>query len=310
MKTAACIALSLLLSCVATRGHGAECDHAHATAQIVSSQVEHVTAPTGAFRIVTSFYPVYIAARNIARDIPGVTVTCLTPPETGCLHHYQLTPDDLVALSQARVMVINGGGMEPFLDLIRRRMPELPLVNASAGIALIQERGGPNPHVWVSPSLAITQVWTITAGVVALDPAHAADYRRNATVYAAKLAALRERMLMELQSVTNRAVVTLHNAFAYFARDCGLDVVAVVQPEAGAQPNAREMAETIKTIRVHKVKAVFAEPQYSLDAANAIARETSAQVYILDPAASGAAGDDAYIETMQRNLSTLKQALE
>ena len=266
-------------------------------------------APTGTFRIVASFYPVYITVRNIVKDVPGVSVTALTPADTGCLHHYHLTPDDLVRLTHADVLVINGAGMEPFLDMIARRLPELPVIDTSRGIRLIDGPRGPNPHVWVSPSLAISQTWTIAAGLARQDPARAAAYRQNAAAYAGRLASLRERMVMELQTVTNRAIVTFHNAFDYFARDCGLDVVAVVQPEADAQPSAREMARTIATIRAKGVNAIFAEPQYPAGVADAIARETAARVYVLDPAASGPPADAAYIETMQQNLRTLREAL-
>ena len=84
--------------------------------------------------IVTSFYPVYIAALNIAGDCPGVTVRSLSEPQTGCMHDYQLTPQDMILLSEADIFVINGGGMEQFLTEVAEEYPDLTIVDAGRGI--------------------------------------------------------------------------------------------------------------------------------------------------------------------------------
>lgn len=85
-------------------------------------------------QIMTWFYPMYIATLNVAGGIPGVEVRNLTRPQTGCLHDYHMTPEDLVQLGAADVFVVNGAGMEAFLDKVIRQRPELRIVTASDGI--------------------------------------------------------------------------------------------------------------------------------------------------------------------------------
>ena len=246
-------------------------------------------------RIVTSFYPVYLATVNVAGGVPGVEVINLTRPTTGCLHDYQLTPADMVTLSRATIFVINGAGMETFLDKALQPAPFLKIVNASEGIDLLRGPDGENPHVWLSVTHTITQVRNIARGLARLDPEHATRYETNAAAYIQKLEALRARMQEGLKNIRTRDIITFHEAFPYFAQEFNLRVVAVVEREPGAEPSARELAELIGMIRETGVKALFAEPQYSARAVETIARETGATVYHLDPAVTGNLEADAYL---------------
>lgn len=260
-------------------------------------------------RIVTSFYPIYLATLNVAQGVPGVEVTNLTKPLTGCLHDYQMTPGDLVALEKADIFVINGAGMETFLDKAIQQVPRLKLIQASAGIPLLATAGVVNPHVWVSVTAHMQQIEKIAAGLERIDPDHAALYRKNTAAYLAKLETLRAAMREGLQNVRTREIITFHEAFPYFAREFGLTVVAVIEREPGSEPNARELAQAITLVKKTGVKAIFAEPQYPAKAADAIARETGATVYRLDPVVTGPMTPDAYLTIMQANLRTLEQAL-
>lgn len=256
-------------------------------------------------RVVTSFYPMYIHALNITHGVPGVELANLTPQVTGCLHDYQLTPADLIRLTRADVLVVNGAGMESFLDRVARQVPKVRVLYASEGISLL----GGNPHVWVSPSLAMRQVRTIAAGLATLDPGHAAAYGANAEAYGKRLEALRERMCQGVKDLKSRNIITLHEAFPYFADEFSLRIVGVVEREPGSEPGARELAGTIRLVRERSVKALFAEPQYPRSSADVIAAETGAKVYMLDPGVAGPMEADAYIKTMEKNLQVLKEAL-
>ena len=92
-------------------------------------------------RVVASFYPVYIAALNVVGDTEGVDVVSLTQPQTGCLHDYQLSPDNLLMLEDADVLVLNGAGAESFLDNVLHQRPQLPVIDTSAGIPLLEVDG-------------------------------------------------------------------------------------------------------------------------------------------------------------------------
>jgi len=273
-----------------------------------SCSADNTNAPE--FRIVTSFYPIFIATINIAKDIPGVRVMNLTKPFNGCLHDYQLTPDDLKQLAKADAFIINGAGMESFLDKAIHEIHDLKIINASDGIKFITDSNGINPHVWLSITLAVKQVENITAGLAGRDPAHASLYRRNCDEYVRRLEALRSRMDNELKQLKTREIATFHEAFPYFAREFNLNIVAVVQRAPGSEPGAREMAETIQLIKKHKVRAIFIEPQYPDKSARAIARETGTAVCILDPAVTGPMNENAYLQIMASNLAALLKTLK
>ncbi len=261
--------------------------------------------------IITSFYPMYIMALNITAGVPGVELTNLTGPQTGCLHDYQLSPNDVKTLQKADIFIVNGAGMESFLDKVVKQQADLKIVTASKDIALIKGPGetGDNPHVWVSIAAAIQEVNNITDQLAELDPQHAQQYRQNSAAYTTKLDKLRQEMHRQLDGLPNRNIVSFHEAFPYFAQEFKLNIVAVVEREPGSEPSAAELAKTIEIVRKSQVKSLFAEPQYSAGAAQTIARDTGAKVYTLDPGVTGPNTADAYLDIMRKNLNTLSEAL-
>ena len=182
---------------------------------------------------------------------------------------------------------------------------EPKIVNASKGIELVDD----NPHVWVSVSLAMKQVENIARGLSVIDPTHADLYRKNTDAYLAQLDILRKQMHDALKDAKSCDIVTFHEAFPYFAKEFDLNIVAVIEREPGAEPSARELADTINIARKSGVTALFAEPQYPAKAADSIAQETVAKVYTLDPAVTGPMMPDAYIRIMEKNLVELSKAL-
>ena len=95
-----------------------------------------LTMGAAPFRIVTSFYPIYITILNVAKNVPGVQVVNLTPPFAGCLHDYQLAPRDMKILAGADVFVINGAGMESFHDEAVRLSPEMKMIGSPGRLRL------------------------------------------------------------------------------------------------------------------------------------------------------------------------------
>jgi zinc transport system substrate-binding protein len=261
-------------------------------------------------KILTSFYPMYVMTLNVAGEAPEVIVECLAKPSTGCLHDYQLTPGDLVALARADVFVANGAGMETFIEKAVRQAPGLTVIEAGAGI---EPADGGNPHLWVSIGGAIAETRNIARGLAAADPARASLYEKNAADYVATLERLRARMHAALDSLKCREIITFHEAFPYFAREFGLIIVGVIEREPGSEPGARELARTIALVKRSGVRAIFAEPQYPAKSAEIIRRETGVRVSLLDPAVTGdrdpARARRSYCEAMERNLAALVQAL-
>lgn len=269
----------------------------------------------GTLKIVTSFYPMYLDAMNITRGVAGVEVVNLTPPQTGCLHDYQLTPEDMKTLETADIFIVNGLGMESFLDKVTEARPDLKIINASdtPDIVPIMEDGVPNPHVWLSITYSIAQVKNILSQLCELDPERADQYKRHTLDYIDEMTTLRDEMQISLVFLPNKDIVTFHEAFPYLAAEFGLNVAAVIEREPGTEPTPQELAETIDKINALPVKVIFVEPQYSSKAAETIANETGAQIFTLDPIVTGEAKPENlldYINRMLTNLMTLAKALQ
>ena len=265
------------------------------------------------FRIVTSFYPMYVATINITDGVDGVEVYNMTKPQTGCLHDYQLMTDDMKTLEKADAFVINGAGMEDFMDKVTEQQKKLKVIDASRGIELIHDDEGDNPHVWLSVTDAIQQVRNIADQLKEADPAHADAYEKNAAAYIEKLTALKSEMHAALDNVPHKDIVTFHEAFPYFAKEFNLNIIGVVEREPGTEPTPTELQETIEQVNALPSKVLFTEPQYSPAAAETIARETGAKIYTLDPVVTGEAtpaAKNAYIDTMKANMKVLQEALQ
>lgn len=279
--------------------------------------------------IVTSFYPMYIATSNIIEGADNVTLTSLASPDVGCLHDYQLTVKDMITLESAEVFVINGGGMEAFLDNAVENYPELKVINAFVGDEESHsedendtdesEKGNGhhhnhehdvNAHIWVSVSLYIQQVEKICEELKKINPVNAEIYEKNKENYIDRLEALREEMHNKLDNIEKKNIVTFHEAFYYFAEEFDFNIVSVIEREPGTSPSAGEIVDIIKEIEKNDVNAIFVEPQYLKTAANTIASETGIGVYELDPVVSGEFKKDAYEEKMKKNLEVLLEALK
>lgn len=263
-----------------------------------------------AYTIVTAFYPIYQFTRNIVVDIPGVEVVNLAPPQTGCLHDYVITPKDMKVLENADVLIINGGGMEQFMDQVIKSYPNLKVIEASRNIEMISDEHGKNPHVWVGVSGAIAEIENIASALESLDVKNKEAYDKNEKAYIAKLSVLKDKMANELKPYEGKKIVTFHEAFPYFAKEFNLEIATVIEREPGSEPTASELSETIQLIDDSDVHVLFAEPQYPNKAAELIAKETGALIYELDPFVTGTNNDplDSYEKVMLNNLNVLKEA--
>lgn len=275
-------------------------------------------------RILTTFYPMYIFTLNIADGIDGVTVQNMADQNVGCLHDYQLQTRDMVALEEASVLVINGGGMEQFMDKVISMRSDLPVITACEGIDMLPLTGHAhehehehegeacsevNAHVWLDPQLALKQIENITEGLCAADPAHAEAYRANAADYALRIGELDTQMRTELAPVAGEKIITFHEAFPYFANAFGIEIAGVIEHDQGEEPGTREIARTCDLVKELGVKALFVEPQYPQKAAETIARETGAGLYRLDPVVSGDSSKESYELIMRENARVLLEAL-
>lgn len=283
--------------------------------------------------IVTSFFPIYVFTLNLTDGIDGLQVVCLTPPTAGCLHDYQLQTGDMKRLAQADVFLINGAGMEAYLPNVAEAFPELPIVDASRGVTLLEscvehnhhhdheeaeEEPGHddhshevNAHIWLDARNAIIMVNNLADGLIARYPQHAQAIAANRDRYVARLEALDAELTAGLAGLPHTDVITFHEAFPYFADAYGLHVVGVLNHEPEDALSPRTLATLCETVEHLDCPPLFIEPQYEDAAARTVSRETGAPVYTLDPIVTGP--DDVpltyYEDVMRANMAVLQQAL-
>ncbi len=263
--------------------------------------------------IVTTFLPAFCFAANVAGEWADVANLL---PGTVNLHDYQLTPGDIRKLAAADLIVVNGLGLETFLDkAIANAGPNTArkIVRLSDGLEseLIPEIGGgaPNPHLWLDPLLAIRSVTNIAGALAARDPAHAAAYARNAAAYVERLRTQEAANEATIAPVRNIAFVTYHNAFPYFVRHYGLKLAGVVERVPEVPPSPKEMSRLLAAIRQEKAKALFTEPPGETRMAQQVASDANIKTAELDPLETGPMERHAYEEGMKRNAQTLRRIL-
>lgn len=255
--------------------------------------------------VVTSFYPVYIAALNVAGDSPGVVLENLSEPQTGCMHDYQLTPQDMILLSKADLFLVNGGGIENFLTKVGQSYPNLVISKASDGLDLSDEG---NAHVWMNTRFYAKMVQNIAKAFTEADPAHGEMYQMNADNYCAKVMELTEQMDELREETVGKPVVIFHEAYEYVAAELGMNVVYCLDLDEERQVSAHEVADVMQEISKNRVSVVFAEELYGKDMGDTVEKETQADVLYLDTLVRGDYEAEGYLKAVRGNIDVLKQA--
>ena len=249
---------------------------------------------------------------DFVRQVGGsrVEVNTLVPPGASP-HTYELKPSQVKQVSRARLLVLNGAGLEYWAEKLVRAAgnPALEIVDTSRGVPLLDAGArGANPHIWLDVRQAMSQVKHIGEALVRADPGHAREYRANAARYLAALEGLDREIEAEVNTWERRQFIAFHPAWVYFGRRYGLEQVAVIERSPGHEPSPKELAQIVETARRIGARAIFAEPQLSPKAAEAIARESGARVLFLDPLGSSLP-DQTYFGMMRHNVAQMAAAL-
>ncbi len=268
--------------------------------------------------VVTSFYPMYIATLNIVDGVKGVRLENLSEPQTGCLHDFQLTPEDMKLLSTADVFVINGGGIESFMSDVAKAYPKLDVVEACENVVLLSDdesdsdhdhdHGDENAHAWMSVPRYRTMVKTIASHLAQKDEAHAEEYYANAEKYDAKLAKL-EKEQDSLKSLTDgQNIVIFHEAYAYVADDFSMNACYLLDLDEERSVSAGEIKQVISAIKDDGVSVILAEELYGKSMGDTVSRETDVHVVYIDPLNRGEYDKDSYLNGMEQNIELIKDA--
>lgn len=243
---------------------------------------------------------------DFVREVGGNTVDVdqILQPNTDP-HEYEPRPSDVAGAAEAKLVFANGDELDKWVDqIVEDSGSGAGVVDLGAGVPvrLPGESSGAeasrfDPHWWHDPRNAEAAVSEIERHLAAADPRHRRAFERNARAYLAKLRELDAGIAKCMRSVpaTDRKLVTDHDAFGYFAKRYGIDVVGAVIPSqtTQAQPSAKDLSELVALIEREHVKAIFPESSLSPRVAEAIAEQTGAtSEYSLYGDTLGPAGSD------------------
>ncbi|MDN6872566.1 metal ABC transporter substrate-binding protein [Pseudomonas citronellolis] len=266
-------------------------------------------------RVVTSFSILADMTRAVGGE--HIQLNNLVGPDSDA-HTYETTPDDARAVRQAQLVVENGLGFEPWLDrLVKSTETRAQVIQASHGVIprSLEEDGQtiPDPHAWNNLANADIYVDNIAKALEKLDPANAADYRRNAEAYLKQAHALLAYAKDKLGNLPadRRTLVTSHDAFGYLGQAYGLKLLAPQGLSTEREASATEVAELIRQIREQHIRAVFVENIKDPRLMQQIAEESGAKIggTLHSDALASEGPASTYLGLYRSNVDTLYQAL-
>jgi zinc/manganese transport system substrate-binding protein len=266
----------------------------------------------GRLKVVASFSILGDFVKNVGGD--RVEVTTLVGPN-GDIHVYTPAPADAKKIADAKLVVINGLGLEGWLPrLVQSSGGKATVVIASDGVVPLKSGSAADPHAWQSVSNAKIYVANIRDALVAADPADAAVFRANADAYLAKLDGLNRdvREAMARIPPAHRKVISTHGAFGYFAAAYGVEFIAPLGVSTDSEASARDIADIINRIRVARIPAVFVENISDPRLIRRISAETGAAIggTLYSDSLTEEKGDaPTYIDMVRHNIKALTKAL-
>ena len=213
---------------------------------------------------------------DFARDVGGdrIVLTQLLQPNTDP-HEYEPTPSDVLAVADADIVLEHGLGLDDWLNqVVANAGGSAQRTVTTTGITALPSG---DPHIWLDPVNAIDMVGAVERALAAADPPGADAYRANARSLTDRITALDRELERRIATIPTdrRKIVTDHDAFGYFAKRYGIDVVGTTLPSlsTAAQPSAKQLAELAQTIRAQGVRVVFAEASIDPRVERALAEE-------------------------------------
>ena len=292
------------------------------------AQEESVAEPEEKLVVYTSFYPLYDFTQKIGGD--RVDVQMLVPAGVEP-HDWEPGPQALARLSEAELLIVNGLGLEPWVEKIVQSLDgNVSVLIASGGIEPLKgyahnddddddhddeedEDDLPDPHVWLDPLLALHQAENIAAALIALDPDHREVYEENLAVFKSEIEALDAEFKEAFSNTSRHKFIVTHFSFAYLAERYGLEQIGISGLSPHAEPSPAQMKGIVDYAREYGIRYIFQEPLASERLANVLAEEIDAQILLINPLEGLtdeelAAGED-YFSIMRKNLAQLKIAL-
>ena len=262
--------------------------------------------------VVASFSILGDFVRNVGGE--RVSVTTLVGPD-GDVHVYTPAPADAKKIAEAKLLVINGFGLEGWLPrLLQAAGSKAPIIIATRGIAPLKLGSDADPHAWQSVANAKIYVANIRDALVAADPADAEIFRANAENYLGQLDALDRDVRQAVAQIppAHRKVISTHDAFGYFAAGYGIEFIAPLGVSTESEVSARDIAGIITQVKASGIPAVFLENISDDRLMRRISAETGARVggtLYSDALTDEKGAAPTYIDMVRHNIKALTSAL-
>ncbi len=278
-----------------------------------------VLGQTTRLQVATSFSILEDLVRNVGED--RVQVHSFVP-RNGDSHSFEPGTQDVRTLSQAKVVFINGLGLEAWFEkLISIAASKTSVITLSDGLKPRQSLEGgqriTDPHMWWDLTRTQAYVTRIAKALETADPTGKTIYASNAKKYNAELIKLDAWAKLEIAKipVSKRKLVTNHDALGYFAARYGFVIIGEVIPSLGTEqaPSAKDLAALSRTMKREGVKAIFTENIINPKLAQTLADETGAKVapplYTDSLGLPGTSGD-TFNKAFRYNVNTIVNALK
>jgi zinc transport system substrate-binding protein len=267
-------------------------------------------------KIMVSFNPLKEFAEAVGGD--KIEVKIMVPPKVEA-HDFEPTAKDIAELSNSKIFVYNGLGMESWVDKVLQAAnnKNLTIVEASKGCELIknkhqeeiEEHGEYDPHVWLSLKEAKVQSKNIKEALVKVDPSNKDFYEKNYQDFVSKLDSLYSEYKQKFQTVKSKSFVTGHAAFAYLCRDFGLEQNSVEETFSEGEPTPKKLQELVEYCKKNNVKTVFMEEMASPKVSETLAKEIGGKVEKIYTIESKEDNKD-YMQSMRDNLERIYSSLK
>jgi ABC-type Zn uptake system ZnuABC Zn-binding protein ZnuA len=290
---------------------------------------------TAQLQVVASTYPIYALACSVSAGVDDVSVTRLSTGQVSCLHDYTLTVSDMRHLEQADLLLLNGAGLEEFLEDVLNELSSAT-VDCSLWTDLLEsdedahhshgsdlDDGEHDPHYWMDPDSVIQMTYAIAQGLCETDPDHARDYEANAQMVTEAIEESDWQWSAQLSGLSCPYLITFHDGFRYFAEAFDLELLFSMEEEEGATASARDILTASELVKEYHLPCVFMEENGPGAAAGAVSGETGADIATLsmlmdgvdlssleDTSSAIAILDEMYLSPMAQNVETLKEVLK
>jgi zinc/manganese transport system substrate-binding protein len=256
-------------------------------------------------KVITTIPPLYSFTKNITGDLADVEN--LLPPGAGP-HDYSFSPGDAKKVADARLLIINGLGLEGWLDRLvtSAGSKDLTVLDTSKGVEAVNG----NPHIWLSPKNAVIQVKNITEALINADPVNAGSYSKRSEAYIRQLEQLDREISNDTARWGKKDYIAESPAYAYLARDYALNQTAVIQESHDKGNTPGQIIDIMNKSRDSGAVAIFAEPGPLSKAVKMIAGELELKIYRIDTMETGELSAEWYIEKVKANHLVMKMAFD